>query len=90
MVDLGGPFQNLVGAKTGQQIDQAAQYGPLTIVELYIKEYIWRKFKKMFPEVWTVYVSRKSKNNICFIKDAHQFKDSIACPETSVRVCFGG
>ena len=25
-----------------------------------------------------------------FIKDALQFKDSIACPETSVRVCLGG
>ena len=23
-----------------------------------------------------------------FIKDAHRFKDSNACPETSVRVCF--
>ena len=25
-----------------------------------------------------------------FIKGAHRFKDSIACPETYMRVCFGG
>ena len=24
------------------------------------------------------------------MKDAHWFKDLIACPETSVRVCFWG
>ena len=25
-----------------------------------------------------------------FITNAHRFQDSIACPATSVRVCFGG
>ena len=30
--------------------------------------------------------SKKQKN----MKDAHRLKDSIACPEASVRVCFGG
>ena len=32
----------------------------------------------------------ESNKNIFFMKDAHRFKDSIACPETSVRVCFWG
>ena len=32
----------------------------------------------------------KIKNNICFIKDAHRKTAPDACPETSVRVCFGG
>ena len=37
-----------------------------------------------------MYICIKSKNNIFCIKDAHRLKDSIACPEPSVRVCFGG
>ena len=36
------------------------------------------------------FVSRKSNNHIFVIKDAHRNSVSIACPETSVRVCFGG
>ena len=35
-------------------------------------------------------IEGNQKNTIYFIKDAHQFKDSIACPETSVRVWFWG
>ena len=30
------------------------------------------------------------KNNIFVIKDAHRKTAPDACPETSVRVCFGG
>ena len=32
----------------------------------------------------------RNRENISFIKNAHRFKDSIACLETSVRVCFWG
>ena len=32
----------------------------------------------------------KTKNNSLFIKDAHRKTAPDACPETSVRVCFGG
>ena len=39
-----------------------------------------------------IYKNKYSKHHpiiYIFVKDAHRFKDSITCPETSVRVSFG-
>ena len=46
--------------------------------------------EQMFPNKYYIFSKIKIKNNIFFIKDVHRKTAPDACPETSVRVCFGG
>ena len=61
---------------------------------IYIQINIYRyKNKYIYIYIYNIFINKlqyKSKNNILFIKDAHPNPALDACPETSVRVCFGG
>jgi hypothetical protein len=64
---------------------------PPTYIYIYIYIYIYENMLKSINAYIYIYIYSNNKRLYIFvIKDAHQFKDSIACPETSVRVCFGG